>query len=253
MAVKMRLQRKGRKQAPYYHIVIADARAPRDGRYIERLGFYNPMTKPATIEIDRDRAYEWITMGAQPTDTVRAILRFKGVLMKKHLMRGVKKGAMSVEEAEAKLQDWINTKEGRIAARVQQTQVEQEERRKAIFGQSKQAPVVEEQAPVAEEQAPVAETPAAVVETPEIAAEEVAQAVEETPVVAEDPTPAASSEETPAEEPAVTAEEPAVTAEEPAVTAEEPAVKAEEPAVEASEEETPTADAENTEENKEEA
>ena len=80
MAVKLRLQRKGRKRAPFYHIVVADARSPRDGKYIERVGSYNPMTKPATIEIDRDAAFQWLLKGAQPTDTVRAILRFKGVL-----------------------------------------------------------------------------------------------------------------------------------------------------------------------------
>ncbi|MBK6623318.1 MAG: 30S ribosomal protein S16 [Saprospirales bacterium] len=91
MAVKIRLQRKGRKKTPFYHIVIADARAPRDGRFIEKLGTYNPMTKPATIEIDRDKAYDWLVKGAQPSDTVRAILRFKGVLFRKHLMRGVAK------------------------------------------------------------------------------------------------------------------------------------------------------------------
>ena len=102
MAVKMRLQRKGRKKRPFYHIVVADARAPRDGRFIEKLGIYNPMTSPATIDLDRDRAFDWLQKGAQPTDTVRAILRFKGVLYKKHLMRGVKKGALTMEEAEAK-------------------------------------------------------------------------------------------------------------------------------------------------------
>lgn len=91
MAVKMRLQRKGRKQAPFYHIVVADSRSPRDGKYIERLGSYNPMTKPATIDIDRELAFSWLMKGAEPTDTVRAILRFKGVLVKKHLMRGVAK------------------------------------------------------------------------------------------------------------------------------------------------------------------
>lgn len=118
MAVKMRLQRKGRKRSPFYHIVIADARAPRDGRFIERLGSYNPMTKPATIEIDRDKAFDWLEKGAQPTDTVRAILRFKGVYYKRHLMRGVKKGAISTEEAEKKYQEWVDAKEAKIAARV---------------------------------------------------------------------------------------------------------------------------------------
>ncbi|MDP4851565.1 MAG: 30S ribosomal protein S16, partial [Saprospiraceae bacterium] len=106
MAVKIRLQRMGRKKSPFYHIVIADARAPRDGRFIERIGSYNPMTKPATIDIDRDKAFEWLNNGAQPTDTVNAILRFKGVLYKKHLMRGVKKGALTLEQADEKHTSW---------------------------------------------------------------------------------------------------------------------------------------------------
>ena len=93
MAVKLRLQRKGRKKAPFYHIVVADSRSPRDGRFIEKLGTYNPLTVPATIELNRDKAFEWLMKGAQPTDTVNAILRFKGVLLKKHLQLGVAKGA----------------------------------------------------------------------------------------------------------------------------------------------------------------
>lgn len=120
MPVKIRLQRKGRKKRPFYHIVVADARAPRDGRFIEKLGFYNPMTVPATIEIDRDKAYEWLNQGAQPTETARSILRFKGVLYKKHLMRGVKKGAFSEEKAEEMYNDFINAKDARIAKRFEE-------------------------------------------------------------------------------------------------------------------------------------
>ena len=105
MPVKIRLQRRGRKKSPFYHIVVADARAPRDGRFIEKLGTYNPMTKPATIELNRDSAYEWLMKGAQPTDTARAILRFKGVLYRKHLERGVKKGALTQEQAMEKYQE----------------------------------------------------------------------------------------------------------------------------------------------------
>jgi len=195
MAVKIRLQRKGRTKAPFYHIVIADARAPRDGKYIERIGSYNPMTKPATIDIDRDAAYNWLTKGAQPTDTVKAILRFKGVLVKKHLMRGVAKGAMTIEQADVKLQEWIEAKESKIAQRVEGSKVETEAKRKAISGTAKikavvvveEAPaeaaaedmVVEQTAEVAEE-APVAEEAAPVAEAP--AAEEAAPAVEEAPV-----------------------------------------------------------------------
>ena len=112
MPVKIRLQRKGRRKRPFYHIVIADARAPRDGKFIEKIGTYNPMTVPATIELDRDSAYDWLLKGAQPTDTVRAILRFKGVLYRKHLQRGVAKGALTQEQADTKFDEWIATKEG---------------------------------------------------------------------------------------------------------------------------------------------
>ena len=105
----------GRKKSPFYHIVIADSRSPRDGRFIERIGSYNPMTKPATIDIDRDKAFEWLNNGAQPTDTVNAILRFKGVLYKKHLMRGVKKGALTIEQANEKHTSW-HTFENSLAA-----------------------------------------------------------------------------------------------------------------------------------------
>ena len=134
MAVKIRLQRKGRKQRPFYHIVVADAGAPRDGRFIEKIGTYNPLTKPATIEIDRDRAYEWLGNGAQPTDTVRAILRFKGVYYRRHLMRGVQKGAMTLEEAEAKYNEWVDTKEAKIAARFAQTAKEKEDFNAQVAG-----------------------------------------------------------------------------------------------------------------------
>lgn len=146
MPVKMRLQRKGRKRRPFYHIVIADVRAPRDGRFIERLGSYNPMTKPATIEIDRDKAFDWLEKGAQPTDTVRAILRFKGVYYKRHLMRGVKKGALTQEEADKKYTEWVEAKEAKIAARRAKT----EEEKNAYYAKiSGTPPPVEE--PVVEE------------------------------------------------------------------------------------------------------
>ena len=94
MSVKIRLQRRGRKKAPFYHIVIADARAPRDGKFIQKIGTYNPMTVPATINLDREEAFDWLMKGAQPTDTARAILRYKGVMYRKHLQRGVSKGAL---------------------------------------------------------------------------------------------------------------------------------------------------------------
>ncbi len=166
----------GRKKAPFYQIVVADSRSPRDGRYIDRLGTYNPMTKPATIDIDREKAYEWIAKGAQPTDTARAILRFKGVFYKKHLMRGVQKGAMTVEEAEAKHQDWIDKKEARIAARALQTAQEKADFYAAVNGT---APV-KIAAPVAPVAPVVEEAPAEVPAVEEVPVVEEVPAVEET-------------------------------------------------------------------------
>jgi small subunit ribosomal protein S16 len=157
MAVKIRLQRKGRKQAPFYQIVVADSRSPRDGRFIENLGSYNPMTSPATIQIDRDAAFDWLMKGAQPTDTVRAILRFKGVYYRKHLMRGVAKGAMTLEDAMAKYQEWIDAKEVKTAARAEKTKAAKAEFYVNLSGVAKAKPVpvveeaVEEVAETAEE------------------------------------------------------------------------------------------------------
>ena len=118
MPVKIRLTRRGRKRAPFYHIVIADSRAPRDGRFIESIGKYNPTTNPATIELDFDKALDWLQKGAQPTDTCRAILSYRGVMMKKHLLEGVKKGALTEEQAEEKFQSWLKEKENKIQAKV---------------------------------------------------------------------------------------------------------------------------------------
>jgi len=146
MPVKLRLSRKGRKRAPFYHIIVADSRSPRDGKFIEKIGTYNPMTKPATIEIDRNAAYDWLLKGAQPTDTVKAILRFKGVYYKKHLMRGVKKGAMTVEQADVMWQQWIDEKEARITARRADTIAEMESFRKMVSGEAKAKVVVADQA-----------------------------------------------------------------------------------------------------------
>lgn len=118
MPVKIRLTRQGRKKAPFYHIVVADSRAPRDGRFIERIGSYNPVTNPATIELNFDRALDWLQKGAQPTDTCRAILSYKGVLMKKHLLDGVRKGAITLDTAEAKFQTWMTEKDAKVKAKV---------------------------------------------------------------------------------------------------------------------------------------
>lgn len=215
MAVKLRLQRKGRKKAPFYHIVAADARSPRDGRFIEKIGTYNPLTVPATIELNRQKAYEWLMNGAQPTDTVNAILRFKGVLYQKHLALGVKKGALTEEQAQAKLNAWIEEKEGRITQRREATAEQKRKQVAAVDGtpkvKAKPAPAVEESAPAeeaaeetvvaaVEETAPVVE--AATEETVVAAAEETAPVVE------------AAAPEAPAEEAAPAAEPEAPAAEE---------------------------------------
>ena len=114
MATKMRLQRFGKKGQAYFHIVIADGRAPRDGRFIEKIGIYNPITRPADIQLDFDRALYWVKTGAQPTETVEAILRYTGVAYMHHLLKGVTKGAMTEEQAQAKFEEWKTVKTGKI-------------------------------------------------------------------------------------------------------------------------------------------
>jgi len=118
MPVKIRLSKKGRKKLPYYHIVVADSRAPRDGKFVARIGLYNPQTNPATIELNFDSALDWLLKGAQPTDTCRAILSDRGVMMKKHLLEGAKKGAFTLEEAETRFQKWLNDKEVKVKTQV---------------------------------------------------------------------------------------------------------------------------------------
>jgi len=135
MPVKIRLARHGRKRYAYYHIVVADSRAPRDGKYIERIGSYNPNTNPATIELDFEKAMDWLGKGAQPTDTARAILSYKGVLMKKHLLEGVKKGAFDEAEAERRFQKWLEEKEAKIQAKKDRLSSESEQERKARLEQ----------------------------------------------------------------------------------------------------------------------
>lgn len=179
MPVKIRLQRQGKKGKPYFHIVVADARAPRDGKYIERLGFYNPNTDPATIEVDVDGAVKWLDNGAQPTDTARAILGYKGVLYKNHLAKGVKKGAFDEAEAEKRFETWMKEKQEKIENKVSglasaetkasadrmKAETEKNEARAAAIAAANAPEPVEEAAPEA------TETPEAVAETPEIIAE----------------------------------------------------------------------------------
>ena len=201
MAVKIRLQRHGKKGKPFYYIIVADARAPRDGRFIERLGSYNPNTNPATIEINFDKTLDWVNDGAQPTDTCRAILSYKGILYKKHLQGGLKKGALTEEQVETKFQEWLDKKDGKITGKKDGLVSAKDEARKAALAAeakkkedraaaiaAKNAPVAEEVAEeeVAEEtEAPVAEE--AVAETPAVEETEapVAEATDETSAKAE--------------------------------------------------------------------
>lgn len=218
MATKIRLQRFGKKGKPFYHVVVADARAPRDGKFIERLGSYNPNTNPATIEINFEKALDWVNKGAQPTDTCRAILSYKGILYKKHLEGGVKKGALTEEQAEAKFALWLEGKAGKIEGKKDSLTKSKDEIKKAtliaeakkkedmaaaIIAKNTPAPEVEET--VAEEAAEVevsAEEVAPVAEVEEApVVEEVAAVVEEVAPVVEEVAPAEeASEEAPSDE-----------------------------------------------------
>jgi small subunit ribosomal protein S16 len=120
MATKIRLQRFGKKGQPFYHIVIADGRAPRDGKFIEKIGTYNPLTIPATIDIDVEKALSWLQKGASPTETAKAILSYKGILYKNHLAKGIAKGALTQEAADAKFEQWMAEKQAKIASKISQ-------------------------------------------------------------------------------------------------------------------------------------
>ncbi|PID93574.1 MAG: 30S ribosomal protein S16, partial [Bacteroidetes bacterium] len=138
MPTKIRLQRHGKKKKPFYHIVIADGRAPRDGKFIEKIGTYNPITKPATIDLKFDRALTWLQTGAQPTNTVRAILSYKGVLYKNHLLKGVKKGALTEEQVEIKFNNWLKEKEASIEKVIGQVNADKVESNKAKLAKEKE-------------------------------------------------------------------------------------------------------------------
>ncbi len=198
MSVKIRLQRHGKKGKPFFHIVAADARSPRDGKFIERIGSYNPNTNPATIVLDTDKAVTWLFNGAQPTDTARAILSYKGVLYKAHLNKGVKKGALTQEQADAKFNAWLDAKDAKIQAKrdglssaKEQALAEQLKAERAVNEARIAARAAAEAAAHAEAN-PVAEEEVA----EEVVAAEEAPAVEEAPAAEE----AASSEEAPAAE-----------------------------------------------------
>ncbi|MCK4562077.1 MAG: 30S ribosomal protein S16 [Flavobacteriaceae bacterium] len=138
MSVKIRLQRHGRKGKPFYWVVAADARSKRDGKSLEKLGTYNPNTNPATIELDIDTTVKWLQNGAQPTDTARAILSYKGVMLKYHLAGGVKKGALTEEQAEAKFQAWLEEKSTKVSDKENKLAKAQEEVKAKIFENEKE-------------------------------------------------------------------------------------------------------------------
>ncbi|MDX1904381.1 MAG: 30S ribosomal protein S16 [Thermonemataceae bacterium] len=118
MAVKIRLARRGKKRYAMYDVVVADSRSPRDGRFIEKIGIYNPNTNPATVNLDEAKAFKWVMNGAVPTDTVKAMLSYRGILFKKHLQVGVLKGAITQEQADAKFNAWIESKNAKIQGKV---------------------------------------------------------------------------------------------------------------------------------------
>src|SRR5690606_18729585 len=192
MATKIRLQRHGKKGKPFYHVVVADSRAPRDGKFIERIGSYNPNTNPATIDLNFDKALDWLNQGAQPTDTTRAILSYKGVLYKKHLQGGVKKGAFDQETADARFEEWLKGKDAKIQGKKEGLAQSKEEAKKAALAAEAEkkaavaAAVEAKNTPPAEE---VAEE-----ETTEAAAPEAAEAEATAPEAAEAETPAADAE-----------------------------------------------------------
>lgn len=208
MATKIRLQRHGKKGKAFYHVVAADSRAKRDGKFIEKLGTYNPNTNPATIELNFDRTLHWVQVGAEMTDTARAILSYKGILYKNHLLNGVKKGALTEEQVEERFNKWLEEKEAKVQGKVDSLAKDAEQKRaerlkaetelneaRAKEIAAKNTPEVEVTEDAATEEA-VTEEP-----TEETAAEEVKAADEpvETPVKEEEPAEEPAKEEAPAE------------------------------------------------------
>ena len=208
MPVKIRLSRQGKKGYAFYHIVVADSRAPRDGRFIEKLGNYNPNTHPATIDLCFEKALDWLQKGAQPTDTCRAILSGKGVLYKKHLLGGVSKGAMTAEQAEAKFEKWLSEREGKVAAASKKATDARSAATKARLAD--EAKAKEEKAKAIQAKRDAAAKAAAAAEAGEEAeAEEAAPAAEEAAAPAADATVEAPATEAAPEAEAPAAESPA--------------------------------------------
>jgi len=236
MSVKIRLARRGRKKQAIYDVVVADARAPRDGRFIEKLGTYNPNTNPASINLNNERALTWLLNGAQPTDTVKAMLSYRGVMLKKHLQIGVLKGAISQDQADAKFNAWLAEKDSKIEGKKDRLAAAKEKQRKDALA----AEAAKNQARIDALKAKEAEASAAAIaaeeETASAEVSEVetttAQATEVETTSAEAPEAEVGAEEAPVAE--VEAEEA------PA----EVAAEEEAPVAEAAAEETPSAEAE---------
>ncbi|MEY3498909.1 MAG: hypothetical protein RL308_578 [Bacteroidota bacterium] len=205
MSVKIRLQRHGKKGKPFYWVVAADARSKRDGKYLEKIGTYNPNTNPATIDLNLDSAVKWLHNGAQPTDTAKAILSYKGALLKHHLDGGIRKGALTQEQADAKLAAWLEAKSGKVDAKKEGlTKAQADAKAKAFKAEQDVNAKRLANAAQAEADAIAAATPA--VEEEVVAEVEVEETpAEEAPVAEVEETPATEVEETPAAE--VVAEE----------------------------------------------
>jgi len=197
MSVKIRLQRHGKKGKPFYWIVAADARAKRDGRFLEKLGTYNPNTNPATVNLDVDGAVKWLQNGAQPTDTAKTILSYKGAMLKNHLVGGVRKGALTEEQAEEKFQAWLEEKAGKVASKEENVaRAKSEAKEKALeaekaVNEARVSAAVEEAAPEVVEEEAAEEVVAE--EAEEVVAEEAAE--EAAPEVAEEVVPEVVAEE----------------------------------------------------------
>ena len=243
MATRIRLARHGRRKQAFYHIVVADQKAPRNGRYIEKLGTYNPNTNPATIELDFDGAVNWLLKGAQPSDTVRAMLSYKGVMMKKHLMAGVAKGAFTEEEAEKRFTAWMEEKENKVADKKSGLEKAGIAAEKAALAAEK-AKSDERAAALALKNAPVVEEVVAE-ETTEVVAEDTT-ATEEVveKVVAEEPKAEVATEESTATEEVTEVTKAEETKEEAPATEE----VVEDPKAEVATEESPATEEEKTEE-----
>ncbi len=205
MPVRIRLQRHGKKGKPIYWIVAADSRAKRDGRYLEKLGIYNPNTLPATVELDLDRAVNWLQNGAQPSDTARNLLSEKGAMLKNHLINGVHKGALTQDDANAKFQAWLKDKESKNETILKKINSEAEKSRAAVIAAEKEASTKRKEAAAAavseaQVEAPAAEEAPTEEDAPEAEAQEEATAAEEAPTEEVAPEAEAQEEATAAEE-----------------------------------------------------